>query len=167
MGGQGMPNSKPERPGTVPASKSIAPTMNPTAQEIHPAGLYSTEEIRPCNELKMWARWKLGQLLSEVERNVTGRPSEKSDGARPTFSKYIKLIKLKKQSAQDAQRLGTLPEAELEASLAQTRETDARRALASAKLTASSKRPRAMRRIDGGDQGQARPTAPRLRTHNQ
>ena len=82
------------------------------------------KEIRPVNETKMRARWMLGQALSKVERNVTGRPSKKSDAARPTFQNYIKSIGLKKQSAQQAQRLGALPKPELEKAFAQSREND-------------------------------------------
>ena len=82
---------------------------------------YLNKEIRPVNELKVRARWKLGGLLSKVERGA-GRPSKNSDPTRPNFQKYIKSIGLKKQSAQEAQRLGALPEPELEKAFAQARE---------------------------------------------
>jgi hypothetical protein len=37
------------------------------------AGLYTPDEIRPVNETRMRARWRLGQLLAMVERQrVTG-----------------------------------------------------------------------------------------------
>ena len=32
------------------------------------AGLYSTDKIRPANEARFEARWKLGQLLAKMER---------------------------------------------------------------------------------------------------
>src|SRR5262245_56190382 len=36
-------------------------------------GLYSAEEIRPLNEARMWARWKLGTMLAKVVRAPQGR----------------------------------------------------------------------------------------------
>ena len=61
----------------------------------------------------------LGQALSKMERRQGARTS---DAARPKFAAYIKSIGLKKQSAQQAQRLGTLPE--LEKAFARAREND-------------------------------------------
>ena len=84
---------------------------------------YRNEEIRPVNEMKMRARWKLGRALAEVERGDPG-PAGDKDAARPYFKDYIKSLGLKKQSAQEAQRLGTLPEDELEAAFAQAPEND-------------------------------------------
>ena len=63
----------------------------------------------------------LGQALSKMERRQGARTS---DAARPKFAAYIKSIGLKKQSAQQAQRLGTLPEPELEKAFARAREND-------------------------------------------
>jgi hypothetical protein len=39
IGGQGIPTPIPARPGTLSATKSIAPATEPLAREIHPAGL--------------------------------------------------------------------------------------------------------------------------------
>jgi hypothetical protein len=32
------------------------------------SGLYRVDQIRPVNELRMRARWKLGQILADVDR---------------------------------------------------------------------------------------------------
>ena len=85
---------------------------------------YRNEGIRPVNEMKMRARWKLGRALAEVERGAGPGRGKKTDAARPSFMTYINSLGLKKQSAQEAQRLGTLPEDELEAALAQAPEND-------------------------------------------
>jgi hypothetical protein len=37
-------------------------------QYMQAAGLYRTDEIRPVNEARMRARWKLGLLLAKEER---------------------------------------------------------------------------------------------------
>jgi hypothetical protein len=42
-------------------------------------------------------------------------------GVRPSFKAYLAAIDLKKTSAQEAQRIGTLPESELEKAFAVTR----------------------------------------------
>ena len=88
------------------------------------AGLYSTEQIRPVNELKMRARHKLWRLLAAVVRGAGPGRGKKTDGARPSFSAYIKEIGLHKQSAQEAQRIGTLPDGDLEKVPAIKREAD-------------------------------------------
>ena len=82
------------------------------------------EEIRPVNEAKMRARWKLGRALAEVERSKGGRPSENSGPEGPSFTKYINDLGLKSKPAKMAQRLGMLPEGGLEAAFAQAPEND-------------------------------------------
>ena len=86
------------------------------------------EEIRPVNEAKMRARWKLGRALAKVERRQgRGKKTDLTSGPedpKSTFTKYIKALGLKSKSAKMAQRLGTLPEDELEAALAQAPEND-------------------------------------------
>ncbi len=62
--------------------------------------------------MKMQARHKLGRLLAVVVRGA-GRPKNNLDAPRPNFSAYIKEIGLRKQTAQEAQRIGTLPDPRL------------------------------------------------------
>lgn len=97
--------------------------LNAIEHYMRQAGLYSTEEIRPVNETKMRARWLLGKALAKKERGA-GRPSDNLGGPRPNFKAYIKAIGLKDTSAKEAQRIGTLPEADLLKALARTRDDD-------------------------------------------
>ena len=78
------------------------------------AGIYSTEQIRPVNETKMRARHKLGLLLAKVERGAGPGRGKKEGGPRPSFSDYIKKMDLAETSAKEAQRIGTLPAADME-----------------------------------------------------
>jgi hypothetical protein len=39
---------------------------------MHDCGLYSIEDVRPVNELRMKARSKLGRALAKVERGKPG-----------------------------------------------------------------------------------------------
>ncbi len=71
----------------------------------------------------MQTRQKLGVLLAKIVRGA-GRPNNNSDGARPNFRAYIESINLQKETAQEAQRIGTLPDADLERALAIKREAD-------------------------------------------
>jgi N6-adenosine-specific RNA methylase IME4 len=82
------------------------------------SGLYADADIRPVNETRMTARWKLGRLLAEVERGHGPGRGKKKDDDHPSFLAYLKQIKLDKQAAILAQRIGTLPEGELEKAFA-------------------------------------------------
>lgn len=42
---------------------------------MHDCWLYSVEDMRPINETRMAARWKLGKALAAVERN----PGKRTD----------------------------------------------------------------------------------------
>jgi hypothetical protein len=55
--------------------------------------------------------WKLGRLLTKVERRKGERTS---DEARPTFQKYIKSIGLGGTAAKEAQRIGAIPPEKLD-----------------------------------------------------
>ncbi len=60
----------------------------------------------------MWARHKLGRLLANIAR-AKPEPKDKG-GRRPQFRDYLKQIGLAETSAKEAQRIGTLPDADLE-----------------------------------------------------
>jgi hypothetical protein len=54
---------------------------------MHDCGLYSIEVMRPINETRMAARWKLGQALAKVEHGkpFPGSATMMSDSSRLTF----------------------------------------------------------------------------------
>ncbi len=85
---------------------------------------HQTEEIRPVNEAKMRARWKLGQLLAKMERGTGPGRGKKKGGVRPSFMDYIKKIGLANTAAKEAQRISTLPPNELEKAFAEARKHD-------------------------------------------
>jgi hypothetical protein len=63
--------------------------------------------MRPINEARMRARWKLGRALAKLERAQGERTSVRS------FTKFITDLGLTKPTALEAQRIGTLPEDKL------------------------------------------------------
>lgn len=88
------------------------------------AGLYSTAEIRPVNEARILARWRLGQLLAEVGR-AQGSRTDLTSSAHPTkFRDLLERWGLKPDVAMEAQRLGSLPRPELQKSFAEARAND-------------------------------------------
>lgn len=88
------------------------------------SGLYDLVKLRPLNEARMRARWKLGQLLAK-EMKVAGPGRGKKDSIDLNAFKYlIQRLKLTHQTANVAQQIGALPEAELLASFAETRMHD-------------------------------------------
>jgi hypothetical protein len=75
------------------------------------SGLYDPEEIRPLNETRMQARWKLGGLLAKVDRaTAPGKGKMASVG----LTSLLRSLELDRQTALEAQRIGALPENELE-----------------------------------------------------
>jgi hypothetical protein len=74
---------------------------------MHDCGLYSVEDMRPINETRMAARWKLGKALAKVERAQGDRTSERG------FTKFIAELGLTKPTARDAERLGCMPDEEM------------------------------------------------------
>jgi len=58
--------------------------------------------IRPANEARFEARWKLGQLLAKVERSK-GR-SWMSQSGTPKFRNYLKDLGLNKNRANECER---------------------------------------------------------------
>jgi hypothetical protein len=83
-----------------------------------------TTEVRPVNETRMFARWKLGLLLAAMERGAGPGRGKKIQGKSESFMATLKAIGLPWDAAQEAQRIGTLPEPELQAALAEARELD-------------------------------------------
>ena len=78
-----------------------------------------TEALRPVNEVRFLARWKLGQLLAKVEREKGGRPSENSSRPETGFRSYLKQIGVDKSRAHECERIAAIPEPKLRAAFAE------------------------------------------------
>lgn len=99
---------------TDPAEiKDINAKLDAFEGYMHDCGLYSVEDMRPVNELRMRARWKLGGALAGVERNRGARNDLTSGSKATRFSKLLKAIGLEGKVALRAQRIATMPDAEL------------------------------------------------------
>jgi N6-adenosine-specific RNA methylase IME4 len=87
-------------------------------QYMHDCGLYGIEDMRPVNELRMTARWKLGRALAMVERAAhPGKGKVASSG----LTSLLQSLDLTKQTAQAAQRIGAMPDDELHKAFAAAR----------------------------------------------
>jgi N6-adenosine-specific RNA methylase IME4 len=96
--------------------KDIAAQLDAFETYMHDCGLYSIEDMRPINEARMRARWKLGRALAKVSRAQGERTSVSS------FTKFIGDLGLTKPVAIEAQRIGTLPEDKLTKAFEQWRQ---------------------------------------------
>jgi hypothetical protein len=65
---------------------------------------YSVEDMRPINELRMVARWKLGRALAKVERGKPGPKDVMSNSSHPSFRGLIGELGLDIRTAVEAQR---------------------------------------------------------------
>jgi N6-adenosine-specific RNA methylase IME4 len=73
----------------------------------------NTQAIRPINEARFHARWKLGNLLAKIERSKGGRPAKNSSGVPTGFRAYLRDIGISKDSANECERIGAIPETKL------------------------------------------------------
>ncbi|MFK4727125.1 N6-adenosine-specific RNA methylase IME4 [Bradyrhizobium niftali] len=89
--------------------KEIGAKLDAFEQYMHDCGLYSIEDMRPINETRMVARWKLGRALVGVTRAQGERTSERS------FTKFLGELGLVKPTAIEAQRIGSLPDEQMAA----------------------------------------------------
>lgn len=87
---------------------------------MHDCGLYSIEDMRPINETRMAARWKLGKALAQVERLPGGR-GKNTSGDQKSFSGLLKALDLDKSAAMEAQRIGCMPDEEMARAFDQAR----------------------------------------------
>jgi hypothetical protein len=84
------------------------------------AGLYTPDQIREVIEERMRARWKLGRLLAAVARTAGPGRGKKIAGTLQSFTDFVRdKLKWNTTMATEAQRIGTLPQAELEKHLAE------------------------------------------------
>lgn len=87
---------------------------------MHDCGLYSIEDMRPVNETRMLARWKLGRALDKIERDTHGPGRGKK--ALSGLTGFLDQLGMTKPTALAAQRIGTLPEKELKSAFAEWKE---------------------------------------------
>jgi N6-adenosine-specific RNA methylase IME4 len=85
--------------------------------------MYDVEEMRPINELRMRARWKLGRALREVER-ASGPGRGNAEKALSGLTSLLAELDLTKPTALAAQRIGALPEPVLLRSFEEWRERE-------------------------------------------
>lgn len=107
-----------------PEVREIESKLDAIEDYMKHAGLYRTEDIRPVNEGRMWARWRLGQLLDKVERKGGPGRGKKNADDRPSFKAQLKQWSLDRHIAEAAQRISTLPTSDLEKALAWARQCD-------------------------------------------
>jgi N6-adenosine-specific RNA methylase IME4 len=85
------------------------------------SGIYDKNKIRPYVEEKMRARWKLGLLLSRMERGKAPGKGKMLSQPGTSFRVYLKQLGLDKNRAQDAQRIACMPEKKLEQTISEHR----------------------------------------------
>ena len=100
--------------------KEINAKADAFEQYMHDCGMYSIEDMRPVNELRIDARWKLGGALKAVVRAPEGRP--KTGSSVTSFWKWTKdTLGLSKPVAVEAQRIHDLPLLERDKAKAEAR----------------------------------------------
>jgi hypothetical protein len=90
--------------------KEINAKADAFEQYMHDCGLYSIEDMRPINETRMLARWKLGRALAKMERATA---PGKGKMALNSLTSFLDNIGLTKPTTLSAQRIGALPEDQL------------------------------------------------------
>src|ERR1700757_1575933 len=79
--------------------KEINAKADAFEQYMHDCGLYSIEDMRPINETRMLARWKLGRALAQVERGAGPGRGKKVSGDQTSFRDLLRSIDLDKNVA--------------------------------------------------------------------
>jgi hypothetical protein len=87
-------------------------------------GFYPLDEIRPVNEARMRARWRLGAALESV---VKDKPGPKPQGVTSAgLMQFLKQIELDHQTALEARRIAALPDKNFQEAIEQWRARDDR-----------------------------------------
>jgi N6-adenosine-specific RNA methylase IME4 len=85
-------------------------------------GFYPLDEIRPINEMRMRARWKLGAALESV---VKDKPGPKPKGVTSAgLMQFLKQLELDHQTAMEARRIAALPDKIFQEAIEQWRARD-------------------------------------------
>jgi hypothetical protein len=90
--------------------KDINAKADAFEQYMHDCGLYSVEDMRPINELRMIARWKLGRALAQVERATHPGKGKVASGG---LTSLLVRLALDRQTSMEAQRIGCMPDDEM------------------------------------------------------
>jgi N6-adenosine-specific RNA methylase IME4 len=69
----------------------------------------SIEVMRPANETRFEARWRLGQMLVKMERGTGPGRGKKMSRAGTSFRDWLKEVGLDKNRAVEMQRIGAIP----------------------------------------------------------
>jgi hypothetical protein len=77
---------------------------------MHDGGVYGVEDMRPINETRMAARWKLGRALAAVQRGQWEGPTPK--GSRGFWKWSHETLGLHDNVTIGAQRIGCMPDEE-------------------------------------------------------
>lgn len=93
----------------APTLVKLCIAIDTTESLMRKAGFYHPEKIRPANEARFEARWKLGRLLAKIERAPAGRRAKNMSQSGTHFRSYLKEINLDKNRAEEAQRIGSIP----------------------------------------------------------
>jgi N6-adenosine-specific RNA methylase IME4 len=104
--------------------RNIETKLDAVEHYMKSAGFYCIEEIRPVHEARMRARWKLGKALAKQER---GAGPGRGKGVNPVntfFRGLLKRLGITPPVAMQAQRLGTLPAADLNRAFDEARKKD-------------------------------------------
>jgi hypothetical protein len=115
----------PPSPGKRPPPAEIievSAKLDAFEQYMHDCGLYSIEDMRPVNEMRMTARWKLGKALKAIGRGHGPGRGKKNHTDSDSFKALLKDLGLQFTTAQAAERIGTLPEKELRSAFAEWKE---------------------------------------------
>jgi N6-adenosine-specific RNA methylase IME4 len=90
--------------------RKIEATLDAAETLMRATGLYPIDEMRPVNEERMRARWRLGQTLASFVRG-TGPGRGKKMLIEPTsFRAFLKRLTLDPRTALEAQRIAALPD---------------------------------------------------------
>ena len=81
-------------------------------------------EVCPVRELKLEARWRLGQALIRAERGAGPGRGKKGVKLVDSFSALLRQLNLTRETAVAAQRIGTLPENEMRAAFNEYRKRE-------------------------------------------
>jgi hypothetical protein len=110
----------------APEILAIESKLDAAERLMRDSGLFTDDEIRPINETRMRARWKLGRALADVDRGHGPGRGKKMLSASTSFRAFLNSLnpKLDVRTALEAQRIGALPENELEKAFAAWHQRD-------------------------------------------
>jgi N6-adenosine-specific RNA methylase IME4 len=80
------------------------------------------ENVRPANEARMWARWRLGQLLALILTRPAGKRRGSEITGLPQKKAELERLGLAGKTVVTAERIGCLPRGELAGALKKARE---------------------------------------------